>query len=168
MKNLIKLRDYYHEKIDDIDSNNGACSYPVLEEMDDGVVVVNAKGVIEVFNHAAEKIFGYTVDEMVGRCVSKLKLDIILNQYDGLFGWYEQKFKFLDWGGGKRISGLRKDGTCCLLKLKVFAIHIENDNCWSVILISDVTERREYEIAIRNISERNDQNFSELVSYLHV
>jgi diguanylate cyclase (GGDEF)-like protein/PAS domain S-box-containing protein len=41
----------------------------ILDHMADGVLTLDAQGMIESFNHAACNIFGYTSDEVVGRSV---------------------------------------------------------------------------------------------------
>ena len=44
----------------------------ILETVLDGIILINDKGQIELFNPAAERIFGYRCDEVVGQNVSLL------------------------------------------------------------------------------------------------
>ena len=44
----------------------------VLDASVDSVLIINAKGIIEQFNRSAERMFGYTAAEVLGRNVSIL------------------------------------------------------------------------------------------------
>ena len=44
----------------------------ILDNMVDGMITINADGIIEAFNPAAEQIFGYTADEALGQNVTIL------------------------------------------------------------------------------------------------
>ncbi|MGE3652400.1 MAG: PAS domain S-box protein, partial [Reyranellaceae bacterium] len=44
----------------------------VIDTAVDGVIVIDNRGSIEVFNPACERLFGYRVDEVVGRNVKLL------------------------------------------------------------------------------------------------
>lgn len=44
----------------------------ILNTTNDGVIVINAKGIIEGFNRGAEQLFGYPESEVTGRNVSLL------------------------------------------------------------------------------------------------
>jgi PAS domain-containing protein len=44
----------------------------IIESAVDGIVVIDRRGRIESFNHAAEQLFGYRADEVLGHSVSML------------------------------------------------------------------------------------------------
>lgn len=44
----------------------------ILDQMADGVVTLDAQGMMESFNHAACNIFGYAIDDVVGRSIATL------------------------------------------------------------------------------------------------
>ena len=46
--------------------SNQAHLRAVLETMLDGLVIIDANGVVQVFNPACERLFGYRADEVVG------------------------------------------------------------------------------------------------------
>ncbi|MCA9565594.1 MAG: PAS domain S-box protein, partial [Myxococcales bacterium] len=58
-------------------------SESVLENVADGILVTDVKGVISVFNRSAEKIFGYFRGEVIGRNVSVLMKAHDAARHDG-------------------------------------------------------------------------------------
>jgi PAS domain S-box-containing protein len=68
----------------------------------DGIVVIDAKGLIESFNPAAEEIFGYSADEVLGRNVSILLPRKQAHLHDGYIKHYRRT-------GEKKIIGRRRD-----------------------------------------------------------
>ena len=50
-----------------------ACATPLLQAIPEGVILCDLQGVIRVWNHGAEKVFGWTADEALGQ-----NLDMII------------------------------------------------------------------------------------------
>ena len=52
----------------------------VIDAAVDGIIVIDSRGRVEAFNHAAEQMFGYQEAEVLGRNVSVLMPDDWLAQ----------------------------------------------------------------------------------------
>jgi PAS domain S-box-containing protein len=44
----------------------------IVDTAVDGIIVINSEGIIEHFNPASEKLFGYRVEEVIGKNVKIL------------------------------------------------------------------------------------------------
>jgi PAS domain S-box-containing protein len=81
-----------------------------FESITIGSVVIDAAGIVEAFNAAAENIFGYTADEVVGKNVKILMPEIFSKSHDSFLQ------RYLDTGNakiiniGREVAGLRKSG----------------------------------------------------------
>ncbi len=54
----------------------------ILEAAVDAIIVTNTKGVIQVFNSSAEKLFGYTSEEILGKNVKLLMTEAVAMNHD--------------------------------------------------------------------------------------
>jgi PAS domain S-box-containing protein len=108
----------------------------------DGIIVMNNQGHIVYWNLAAEKLFGYTQQEAIGK---ELHLFLAPLQYHGTYKKGFDKFKTT--GQGPAISktveftALRKDGTEFPIEVSTSAIKVKEE--WHAVgLVHDITERK--------------------------
>jgi PAS domain S-box-containing protein len=85
----------------------------------DGIISIESDGTITSFNKAAERIFGYTVDEFLGRHVELLIAAPDSNTHNegSAFDWSTSLHR-LD-GNYREVTGKRKDSTMFALELGV-------------------------------------------------
>ena len=83
----------------------------VINELLDGVVRIDSVGVISMFNAAAERIFGYSVAEVLGKNVSMLMPSPDREQHDPYIGNYHATNSPKIIGKGRRVIGQRKNGS---------------------------------------------------------
>lgn len=119
----------------------------------DGVISVDSNMKIILWNPGAEKLFGYTEEEIIGQCL----LQIVPERYRSV---KEEGFaEFSEKGTGLVISktielyGLRKDGSEFPLELSVSSRKTGTTHIATAIL-RDITDRRRKENAIRESEER--------------
>lgn len=111
----------------------------VLETIGTGAIVTDAKGLIQIFNPAAEAIFGYSSDEVAGKNVSMLMPHSDSSRRDDYVGNYLRTGDPKIIGVGRQLTGLRKDGTEFPLQLEIGEMKIGAETGF-VGSITDLTE----------------------------
>src|SRR5208282_3757194 len=83
----------------------------ILETAVEGIITIDERGIVESFNAAAEKIFGYQAREVIGKNVSVLMPSPHRQQHDSYLSNYRHTGHAKIIGIGREVSGRRKDGT---------------------------------------------------------
>jgi two-component system sensor kinase FixL len=91
----------------------------ILDNVPDAVIVIDERGVVESFSAAAERMFGYSAAEIVGRNVSALMPAPYRNDHDSYIDRYHRTGQRRIIGIGRVVPGQRKDGTTLPLELTV-------------------------------------------------
>ena len=96
---------------------------PILQSIFDsaveGIIVIDAKGLIKAFNPAAERLFGYRADEVLGQNVKLLMPSPDREQHDRYIANYLNTKVPKIIGTGREVRGRRKDGSTFPLHLSV-------------------------------------------------
>src|SRR5688500_19897644 len=96
----------------------------ILESAVTAIISIDSRGLIETLNPAAERLFGYTAPEMIGKNVSRLMPEPFRSQHDTYLAKYLATRHRKIIGIGREVVGLRKDGSTFPMHLSVgeFAI----------------------------------------------
>lgn len=124
----------------------------VLGAVVDGIITADEKGNIQVFNPAAEKIFGYSASEVIGNKLDMLMPKDISDRQGDIMHNYAQGAEASIIGKGRVVQGMRKDGSQFPMDLAISEIEIEGNRIYTGI-IRDVTERQEAEREIIEAKE---------------
>src|SRR5215510_4542315 len=120
----------------------------IIQSAVDGIVLIDAQGRIEAFNEAAQRLFGYTEAEVLGRNVNILMPSPYCDEHDGYIARYLETGQRKIIGIGREVSGLRKDGTIFPLHLSVGETNVDGDRKFTGIL-HDLSERVRLEDRLR-------------------
>jgi len=120
----------------------------ILETSAEGIIVTDALGHIEIFNRAAERIFGYTAEEVAGRNVNAL---VFRDEQDpsgnGQAG-YEAANRWKTLGNEHEVTGRRKDGSLFPISLSLSSFELAGEKKYAGFL-QDITKRKQYEQTLR-------------------
>ena len=116
----------------------------IIETMIDGLITINEFGIVESFNPAAEKIFGYQADEVIGENVKMLMPEPFHSEHDGYLDNYRATGIKKIIGIGREVEGKRKNGKIFPLDLGVSEMLVGGRNLYTGI-VRDITERKEME-----------------------
>jgi PAS domain S-box-containing protein len=112
----------------------------IVESAVDGIIVIDKRGQIEFFNPAAERMFGYAADEVVGRNVSILMPQPHASAHDGYLAKYLTSGVPHIIGIGRDVEARRKGGALFPAHLSVGAVSVHGDPTF-IGIVRDLTER---------------------------
>ena len=130
--------------------------HSVVDNVVDGIISIDERGIIQTFNPAAERIFGYSAAEAIGRNVKVLMPEAYSREHDGYIASYARtgQAKFI--GVGREVEGRRKDGSTFPLDLAVSVFHIGAGRYFTGV-VRDITERKRAEDALRQADRHKDE-----------
>lgn len=96
----------------------------IAQNSADGILVIDGKGVLSIFNPVAESIFGYRADEIIGSNVSLLVPSPHSQRHDGYIRHYLRTGLSDIVGRTREVSGRHRDGTVFPMELTVTESHV--------------------------------------------
>lgn len=122
----------------------------------DAIIMINYNGLVQFWNRAAERIFGYSKAEVIDQNLDNLIVPEDPNSHylKGLKYHWE---KGINSALGERVgmSTHTKTGKHIFIELSISAVKIK-EQLNSIVIIRDVTEQREAEEMLRQSKERLD------------
>ena len=77
----------------------------------DAIIVVDHHGTVQEFSKAAQRVFGYAREEILGRNVRELMPEPFRSEHDGYMDRYARTGEPRIIGVGREVSARRKDGS---------------------------------------------------------
>jgi two-component system sensor kinase FixL len=116
----------------------------------DGIMVIDEKGTVRVYNKACERLFGYPAAEVVGRNVKMLMPAPYHDEHDGYLSHYVSTGEKHIIGIGREVTGRRKDGSVFPMNLSVGEGVIGGERIFLGI-IADLSERQASDRRIKEL-----------------
>lgn len=110
----------------------------------DGILTFNEEGIVESFNEAAGRIFGYDPNEVIGQNVSMLAPKPDRQRHHEHLAEYLNSSETRIAGPPREMMGKRKDGTLFPLEIAVSEVPLESGRVLTGIF-RDIAERRRLE-----------------------
>ena len=113
----------------------------ILDSAVDGIVTIDEMGIMKSFNPAAERIFGYALDEVIDKNIKMLMPSPYSDLHDNYLKHYRDTGERKIIGIGREVLGLRKDGSTFPLDLAVSELDMDGVRMFTGI-VRDITERK--------------------------
>lgn len=132
----------------------------VIDTAIDGIITIDAQGVIESYNKAAEALFGYPAEEVIGQNVKVLMPEPDRSQHDGYIHRYHETGQPRIIGIGRDVKGRRSDGSTFPMRLAVSKV-ILNDRIVFTGIVHDLSALKEAETRLKEINSKLEHKVEE-------
>jgi PAS domain S-box-containing protein len=133
--------------------DNTARIQTILNTVADGVITFHANGgMVETVNPAAEKMFGFSAAELIGKNFSILIPELDQTKRDGSLDYYSASAKEMAVGHGREVIGWHKDNSSFALEVAVSEMLLGSERYFTAIL-RDITVRKKAEIERTRLDE---------------
>jgi two-component system sensor kinase FixL len=122
----------------------------ILETIPEAMIVIDEGGLMRSFSHAAERLFGWRAEEVIGRNVNMLMPEPYRTQHDGYLERYYRTGERRIIGIGRVVVGERRDGSTFPMELAVGEMS-GNKGRFFTGFIRDLTERQETETRLQEL-----------------
>lgn len=126
----------------------------ILDNAGEGILTINTRGKIESFNLAAEKLFGFTEEEVKGKDVS-----VVIPAYVSL-SHHKQLTSLINNMSGvnlddeQEVVAQTKDGRVFPISLRLGQVEVEGETLFTA-LVSDISERKAMIDRLTHLAERD-------------
>ena len=141
----------------------------ILNTVADSIVTIKARGgFIATVNRAAEHMFGYASEEMVGKPFGLLIPELDRDEGNGSLDYYRASEEARANGLGREVTGLRKDGSTFPLEIAISEMFLGGQRFFTGIF-HDITTRKQAEDELLNEGALqraifNSANFSSIAT----
>lgn len=116
----------------------------LFENATEGIILTGGTGNIVLINPAAQKMFYYNADELIGKPVETLIPDRVKPHHSELRAGFYKMPQNRTMGVGRDLHGKRKDGTDFPVEVSL-SHYRRNDELFVIAFIVDITKRKEIE-----------------------
>jgi len=122
----------------------------ILATVPDAMIIIDEKGIILSFSAAAEKMFGYTEDEVIGENVSMLMASPDRERHDGYLQRYRETGQRKIIGIGRVTTARHREGNSFPIELSVGEAWVDGNRVFTGF-IHDITHRQREQLRLRDL-----------------
>ena len=131
----------------------------------DGIITIDARGIIENFSPSAGRLFGYLPEEVIGKNIKKLMPEPDQSRHDGYIQKYQKTGEKKIIGKGREVLGLKKNGDTFPFRLSISEIKFEEGTIFMGI-IHDISDQKKIERELHELNERLEKKVRERTAEL--
>jgi len=133
----------------------------ILDNAIDGIITIDERGIIQSFNPAAEKIFGYTPSETFSQNIKMLMPEPYRSEHDGYLTRYIRTGQANIINIQREVIGLRKDGSTFPMDLGVSGVRVGGKQLF-IGTARDLTEQKQGEALSTRLGRILDESVNEI------
>jgi two-component system, LuxR family, sensor kinase FixL len=122
----------------------------ILDTVPDAMIVIDEHGIMQFFSSAAERQFGYTEPEAIGRNISALMPEPDRSRHDGYLARYLKTGERRIIGIGRIVTGMRKDGTTFPMHLTIGEMQ-SGGKPYFTGFVRDLTEQQQTQARLQEL-----------------
>jgi two-component system, LuxR family, sensor kinase FixL len=122
----------------------------ILDTIPDAMIVIDEHGIMQFFSSAAERQFGYTEPEAIGRNISELMPEPDRSRHDGYLTRYLKTGERRIIGIGRIVTGKRKDGTTFPMHLTIGEMQSAGKTHFTGF-VRDLTEQQQTQARLQEL-----------------
>jgi two-component system sensor kinase FixL len=121
-----------------------------LDTIPDAMIVIDEHGIMQFFSSAAERQFGYTEPEAIGKNISELMPEPDRSRHDGYLARYLKTGERHIIGIGRIVTGMRKDGTTFPMHLTIGEMQ-SGGKPYFTGFVRDLTEQQQTQARLQEL-----------------
>ncbi len=122
----------------------------ILDTIPDAMIVIDEKGMMQSFSVAAERLFGWQAQEVIGRNVNTLMPPPYREAHDGYLARYLSTGERRIIGIGRVVVGRRRDGSTFPMELSVGEMKVAERRFFTGF-VRDLTESQQQEATVKEL-----------------
>ncbi len=126
----------------------------ILDNAGEGIITIDQEGRIGTFNNAAEQLFQYRAEEVLGRNVSMLMPHPARDEHDSYIRRYLETGNGRILGTEMNVTAQRKDGALFPMSIKVTELMLDGRRYFTAI-VADISERKALLDHLRQLAEHD-------------
>lgn len=130
----------------------------VIQTATDGIIIIDQRGSILKVNDAASKLFGYQIEELLGRNINMLMPRNYSEKHDGYLQHYHTTGEKKIIGIGREVEGKRKNDTIFPCYLSISEVRLTESVIFTGI-VHDLTEQKQIERELISAKEKIEMYF---------
>ncbi|MCX2740402.1 sensor histidine kinase [Pontibacter anaerobius] len=139
----------------------------IIQTAVDGIITIDTRGVIEMVNPAAARLFQYEEHELIGQKINMLMPEPDRSLHDNYMHHYHDTGEKRIIGIGREVSGLKKSGMVFPLYLSISEVQLTDRKVYTGF-IHDITQQKLSEERLRRYAAELERSNRELQDFAYV